>query len=104
MMSAQQIADRHNSGVRAAKPGVGHNRVSGVDGEKLRSFIDRLEHLEQEKQSYADDIKDVMKEAVASGFDRKQIRNVMRLRKQDSEKRSEEEAILDRYKLALGME
>lgn len=101
MMTASEIADRHNRELRA---GVGHNRkVAGVDSDKLRSFVDRLENLEQEKQSYIDDIKDVMKEASSAGFDRKQLRNLLRLRKQDASKREEEQQVLDTYLAAMGM-
>lgn len=109
MMTAAEIADRHNAGVRAAKPGVGHN--SGVKPaaavrfakDQLKSFCERIEKLEEEKKAIADDIRDVVAEAKANGFDTKALRSLVRLRKQDPDERAEQEAILDTYKHALGM-
>ena len=71
---------------------------------QLRAFIERIERLEEEKQTIADDIKEVFAEAKGTGFDTKAIRTIIRLRKKDANERQEEEAILDLYKAALGME
>ncbi|WP_109613628.1 GapR family DNA-binding domain-containing protein [Pseudaminobacter salicylatoxidans] len=71
---------------------------------QLRAFIERIERLEEEKQTVADDIKDVYAEAKGTGFDTKALRAIIRLRKKDQAERQEEEAILDLYKAALGME
>ncbi len=71
---------------------------------QLRSIIERIERLEEEKKTIADDIKDVYAEAKGTGFDTKAIRTIIRLRKQDQNERQEEESILDLYKAALGME
>jgi uncharacterized protein (UPF0335 family) len=70
---------------------------------QLRAFIERIERLEEEKQSLADDIKDVYAEMKGTGFDTKAVRTIVRLRKKDQAERQEEEAILDLYKTALGM-
>ena len=70
---------------------------------QLRALIERIERLEEEKKTIADDIKDVYAEAKGTGFDTKAIRAVVRLRKQDQAERQEEETILDLYKAALGM-
>lgn len=70
----------------------------------LRSFIERCERLDEERQTITDDIKDVLNEAKSAGFDVKIIRKVLRLRKMDATKREEEEAILDLYLSALGMQ
>ena len=70
---------------------------------QLRAFIERIERLEEEKKTIADDIKDVYAEAKGTGFDTKAIRTLIRLRKQDQNERAEEESILDLYKAALGM-
>ncbi|MBN9065273.1 MAG: DUF2312 domain-containing protein [Rhizobiaceae bacterium] len=70
---------------------------------QLRAFIERIERLEEEKQSLADDIKDVYAEMKGTGFDTKAVRTIVRLRKKDQAERQEEEAILDLYKAALGM-
>jgi uncharacterized protein (UPF0335 family) len=69
----------------------------------LKAFIERIERLEEEKKTIADDIKDVYSEAKANGFDVKAMRSIVRLRKQDVEERKEHEAILDTYLAALGM-
>jgi uncharacterized protein (UPF0335 family) len=69
----------------------------------LKAFVERIERLEEEKKTIADDIKDVYAEAKANGFDIKALRAVIRLRKQDTDERKEQEAILETYLLALGM-
>jgi uncharacterized protein (UPF0335 family) len=71
---------------------------------QLRAFIERVERLEEEKQTIADDIKEVFAEMKGTGFDTKAVRTIIRLRKKDQAERQEEEAILDLYKAALGME
>lgn len=70
---------------------------------QLRSLIERIERLEEEKKAIAADIKEVYGEAKANGFDTKIMRKVVGLRKKDSAERQEEEAILDLYLSALGM-
>mgnify|MGYP001476132053 CR=1 FL=1 len=70
---------------------------------QLRAFVDRIERLEEEKQTIAEDIKEVYAEAKGCGFDTKAIRTIVRLRKKDQAERQEEEAILDLYLSALGM-
>lgn len=70
---------------------------------QLRAFIERIERLEEEKKTIADDIKDVYAEMKGTGFDVKAVRQLVRLRKQDQAERQEAEAILDLYKAALGM-
>ena len=75
----------------------------GVAADQLRSFVERIERLEEEKQSIADDIKDVYAEAKGTGFDTKVLRQIIRLRKQDAAERQEHEALLDLYMHALGM-
>ncbi|MQX00848.1 DUF2312 domain-containing protein [Sinorhizobium meliloti] len=75
----------------------------GVARDQLRAFIERIERLEEEKKSIADDIKDVYGEAKSMGFDSKILRKVISIRKQDADERAEQEAILDTYLHALGM-
>ena len=70
---------------------------------QLRALIERIERLEEEKKTIADDIKDIYAEAKGNGFDTKAIRTIIRLRKKDQAEREEEETILDLYKAALGM-
>jgi uncharacterized protein (UPF0335 family) len=74
-----------------------------VESGQLRAFVERIERLEEEKRTIADDIKDVYAEAKGNGFDVKILRKVVSLRRQDLNKRQEEEAILDLYMSALGM-
>ncbi|MDQ0316806.1 DUF2312 domain-containing protein [Amorphus orientalis] len=79
------------------------SQPGGVAADQLRAFVERIEKLEEEKQTIADDIKDVYAEAKANGYDTKIMRQVVRLRKQDSAERQEQEALLDLYMHALGM-
>ncbi len=76
---------------------------SGFAKEHLKSFIERIERLEEEKKALADDIKEVYSEAKGTGFDTKVMRQVIRLRKMESADRQEQEAMLDLYLSALGM-
>jgi uncharacterized protein (UPF0335 family) len=76
---------------------------TGVARDQLRSIIERIERLEEEKKTIADDIKEVYGEAKANGFDTKTLRAVIRLRKQEEAERQEQEALLDLYMHALGM-
>ena len=69
---------------------------------QLKSVIERIERLEQEKAEVAEQIKEVFAEAKGNGFDVKTLRKVVRIRKQDRAKRQEEEAILDLYLSAIG--
>lgn len=78
-------------------------QTGGVAGDQIRSIIERIERLEEEKQALADDIKEVYAEAKANGFDTKILRQVVRIRKQDTAERQEQEALLDLYMHALGM-
>ena len=75
---------------------------TSVAAGQLRSLIERIERLEEEKKAIADDIKDVYGEAKANGFDTKVLRQVVRIRKQDQAERQEQEALLDLYLGALG--
>lgn len=70
---------------------------------QLRSFIERIERLEEEKKTISDDIKEVYSELKGSGFDSKAVREVVRLRKKEDHERQEEEAMVELYKDALGM-
>lgn len=77
--------------------------VGGVGGERLRSFVERIERLEEEKAALAEDIKEIYAELKGVGFDAKTVRKVVGLRKLDGEKRREAEELLDLYKTAIGM-
>lgn len=69
---------------------------------RLKSFIERIERLEEDKAAIAADLKEVYAEAKGEGFDTKVMRKVIRLRKQDRAKRQEEEALIDLYLSAIG--
>lgn len=73
-----------------------------VAGDQLKSIVERIERLEEEKKTIADDIKEVYAEAKGSGYDVKVLRKVVALRKRDLDERKEEEAILDLYLQAVG--
>src|ERR1700692_1395974 len=77
--------------------------VGGIAGERLRSFIERVERLEEERRTLAADIKEVYAEAKGSGFDAKIMRQIIRLRRMDKDDLDEQESLLDVYKRALGM-
>jgi uncharacterized protein (UPF0335 family) len=85
--------------------GIGHNseRFDDTASTRLKSFIERVERLEEEKAALSEDIKEVYSEAKGTGFDAKIMRKVVRLRKMDSDKRREEEELLDLYKAAVNM-
>ncbi len=78
--------------------------ASGVTADRLRSFVERIERLEEERQALADDMKEIYAEAKGQGFDVKTMRKIVRLRKMDTDQRREEEALLETYLAALGME
>ena len=77
--------------------------VAGVAVEQLRSFIERVERLEEEKRGLSGDIKEVYAEAKGSGFEPKIMRQIIKLRRMDKADADEEESLLDLYKRALGM-
>lgn len=83
--------------LNAAAPGA-----TTVAAERLRSFLERVERLEEEKTTISGDIKEVFAEAKGEGYDTKTLRKIVRLRKMDRAKRDEEEALLDLYISALG--
>ena len=83
--------------------GAADAATTDSSAERLRSFIERIERLEEEKAGISADIKDVYAEAKGTGFDVKAMRQIVRLRKMDVENRRELEELLDLYNRALGM-
>lgn len=75
-----------------------------MSDDRLRLLIERIERLEEEKKGIGDDIRDVYTEAKAVGYDSKIMRQIVRLRKMQRDQRIQEEAILDTYKNALGLD
>ena len=79
-------------------------RGGGVAAERLKSFIERIERLEEEKAALASDIREIYSEAKGTGFDTKVMRQIVRLRKMEEADRQEMQAILATYKKALGLD
>jgi uncharacterized protein (UPF0335 family) len=79
-------------------------RGGGVAAERLKSFIERIERLEEEKAALTSDIREIYSEAKGTGFDTKVMRQIVRLRKMEDADRQEQQAILDTYKKALGLD
>ncbi|WP_413207995.1 DUF2312 domain-containing protein [Rhodospirillum sp. A1_3_36] len=77
--------------------------IGGITADQLRSYVERIERLEEEKKAIADDIKCVFVEAKGNGFDAKILRKVVNLRKQDPQDLAEEEEILSLYRRAVGV-
>jgi uncharacterized protein (UPF0335 family) len=89
-MSTAAVAQEQPAAARFAK-------------DHLKAFVERIERLEEEKKTIADDVRDVYAEAKANGFDIKALRAIVQLRKQDADERREHETILETYMHALGM-
>ena len=77
--------------------------VGGIAGDRLKSFIERIERLEEEKRALGEDIKEVYAEAKGTGFEPKVMRQILKIRKMDKDEHDEQESLLDIYKRALGM-
>jgi len=80
------------------------NNSGEFSGQRIKSFIERVERLEEEKKAIAEDIKEVYGEAKALGFESKILRKIVSLRKTNLEKRREENELLELYMAAIGME
>lgn len=78
-------------------------QVGGIAADRLRSIIERVERLEEERKALAADIKDVFTEAKSAGFDVRTVKQIIRLRKQEPAEIEEQETLLDIYRRALGM-
>ena len=79
------------------------DKPTNVAGERLRSIVDRIERLEEERKALSSDIKDIYAEAKSAGFDVKVLRQLIRIRKQEAAEVEELETMLDVYRRALGM-
>ena len=77
--------------------------VGRIARERLKSFVERIENLEEEKSALTADIREIYSEAKGIGLDIKTLRQIVRLRKLDSSDRQQQEELLDLYKNALGM-
>ncbi len=77
--------------------------TGGIAADRLRSLIERIERLEEERKALGGDIKDIFAEAKSAGFDVKVIRQIIRIRRQEPAEVQEHETLLDVYRRALGM-
>lgn len=86
---------------------TGHNSntsdVGGIAADRLRSIVERIERMEEERKALASDIKDIFTEAKSAGFDVKVLRQIIRIRQQDPAAVEEQETLLDIYRRALGI-
>lgn len=80
------------------------NSTYNVTSDEIRQFIERYEHLEAEKKDIAEQQKEVLQESKGRGYDTKVLKKIIALRKRSSEEVAEEEALIEMYKAALGME
>ena len=94
------------------QPGIGHNagpaiteqpKTGGVAADRLRSIVERIERLDEEKKALTSDIRDIFLEAKSAGFDVAVVREILKLRKRDPADIEERETLLDVYRRALGM-
>ena len=77
--------------------------VGGIAGDRLRSIVERIERLEEERKGLAENIKDIFAEAKSAGFDVKVVRQIISIRKKEPAEVEEQETLLDLYRRALGM-
>lgn len=91
-----------SSSPKEEERGMGDNSdVGGVAGKRLQSFLNRIKTLEDEKKALADDIKDIYAEAKGVGFDAKIMRKQIKRQRMDTEKRQEEDELLDLYEASV---
>jgi uncharacterized protein (UPF0335 family) len=91
-----------------SEPSIGHNSeaespATRFSKEQLKTIIERIEHMEEEKKTISDDVREIYVEAKGNGYDVKAIRAIVRMRKQDANERQEAETILETYMHAMGM-
>lgn len=104
--SSIETSDIETSGVATSAPSPASQYAPqevGGTAARLRSFVERIERLEEEKKNLMEDIKAITSEAKGEGFDVKTLKQVIKIRAMDSGKRMEQEALLDTYLSALGL-
>lgn len=99
---------KHRDGPPSAHEGIpateaGATAVGGIAADRLRSIIERVERLEEERKALASDIKDIFAEAKGAGFDVRVIKAIIAIRKQEPAEVEEQETLLDIYRRALGL-
>lgn len=105
-MADALFGDDKTAAADAADRQRGKNTVSSdaVAQDQLRAFVERIERMEEEKKAISEDIREIYAEAKGNGFDTKVLRMIIKIRKRDAAERAEQEALLDLYLTALGME
>jgi uncharacterized protein (UPF0335 family) len=96
--SFERISD---NAIDCFHPGVTMSEVTDVAGDRLRSFVERIEHVEEEIQGLNEGKKEIFDEAKGEGFDVKIIKEIIKIRKQDKKERDEHETLLDVYMRAI---
>lgn len=86
-----------------AKPEKKETYSGGVSGDRLKQYLERVERLTEEKDGISEDIRDIYSEAKSAGFETKVMRQLVKLRKMDNQKRIEHEELLELYKAAIGL-
>jgi uncharacterized protein (UPF0335 family) len=99
-MSDVEMEARESRARQAADP---EPEAGGIAADRLRSIIERIERLEEERKALANDIKDIFAEAKSAGFDVKVIRQILSIRKKEPAEVEEQQSLLDLYMRALGM-
>lgn len=99
-LAKEQTTDELENADHEAKVAA---EVGGIAAERLRSIIERIERLEEERKALAGDIKDIYTEAKSGGFDTKIVKQIIALRRKEPSEVEEEETLLEVYKRALGM-
>ena len=97
------MTERPGAGAHDDPPAGDRTATGGIAADRLRSIIERVERLEEERKALGSDIKDIFAEAKSAGFDVKVIRQIIRIRRQEPADVEEQETLLDTYRRALGM-
>jgi uncharacterized protein (UPF0335 family) len=97
------MSGRAEAAATAPEGGGGDTEVGGIAADRLRSIVERIERLEEERKALANDIKDIYAEAKSAGFDVKVVRQIISIRKKEPAEVEEQETLLDLYRRALGM-
>jgi uncharacterized protein (UPF0335 family) len=98
-----QMTDADKAAVSKSASKKSSDEVHGIAVDRLRSIIERIERLEEEKKALSSDIKDIMAEAKSAGFEPKALRRVLAARRMEAQEREELEGLLEVYMHALGM-
>ncbi len=97
------VEDDAPGSISARKMREAITEPGGIAADRLRSIIERIERLEEERKGLSEDISDILAEAKGAGFEVKVVRQILRLRKQEPAEVEEQETLLDLYRRALGM-